>query len=322
MQLDGDEPVEQMIFYCPSLLAKVLTGLIHVVPRCAVDAPTSTASDTTPADAGADLLKGRAGDDALHSENRADIPSRKPGDDLLCVSDDRDLIRLVLSCPLVLAVAVSVWLPAHASAGEYLLERGVGETVCEAYRENLNSLRPNVPLGCGREASSAVPGFAVLKWQRLESATDDYLSVMHKIWSFLWGRDANPAYFHLGGTWRGTGDQRDEAYRQYLVEQRARFDIGNLIAMVDIDNDGKDEPLYFDRACAPDNALLVVLNEGLDGIDRQKTRLVTRCWRGYRSASFWGWARICRWPACRHAERSACRALWVRQSIRTASRRP
>ena len=160
----------------------------------------------------------------------------------------------------VLALALAT---APANAGEYVIERGQDVAVCQAYRDNLNALKPNFAIQCGgRGVRAANPEISFPDWQPIETI-EDYPELLPKIWDVLWKRDANPAnfYSHLPNKdWHGTKRQKESAYRNYINVQDARGRIfGYSLALVDIDNDGKRETIYLDNPCSHESAILLVL---------------------------------------------------------------
>ena len=157
-------------------------------------------------------------------------------------------------------------------AGRYELVEGKGVEVCEAYQESLNSFKPPLPMVCQRSVNPQLRNFSKPDWQRIDATT----GVIEKIDEFLWKRDANPVYYVSPTEWRGTKEQYAKAKQGYLINRSRRFVIGHLVGEIDIDNDGKLEDVYLDRACNAFGALLLVLNSDRTDIDRAKTALVVR----------------------------------------------
>jgi hypothetical protein len=70
-----------------------------------------------------------------------------------------------------LAIVVFTFLlPVYALAGEYVLVKGEGIEVCEAYRNNLNSFNPpNVfSMACQRKINPKFADFKKPDWQKLD----------------------------------------------------------------------------------------------------------------------------------------------------------
>jgi len=172
-------------------------------------------------------------------------------------------------------------LPVYVLAGEYVLVKGEGIEVCEAYRNNLNSFKPRSPMEY-RKLNPQMADFSKPAWVHLDDIRNriprDSNLDLH-ISKFLWDRDVNPAkYFRDDlSKWRGTKKQLADAYKLFLVlrHEISRWKVPNthLIAEVDIDNDGVLEPVYLDSMYDHPTLLLVLKND-YSGIDYKKTKLV------------------------------------------------
>ncbi|MFH2043608.1 MAG: hypothetical protein ABIK92_00495, partial [Pseudomonadota bacterium] len=167
-------------------------------------------------------------------------------------------------------------------AYEYVLEKGKGCEVCEAYEKNLNSLIPNNPIY--RRINPELKDFSTPKWESKWTdnliATPNGIDIREKISDFLWKRDANPATYFYGdlSKWQGTKKQLADAYKRYIYfrHEISRNTIPNehLVAEVDIDNDGVVEPVYLDQMYSTPT-LLLVLKPDYSNIDFEKTKLIT-----------------------------------------------
>ncbi|MCK7498079.1 MAG: hypothetical protein MZW92_50755 [Comamonadaceae bacterium] len=185
----------------------------------------------------------------------------------------------------IIALSVS-----PAQAGQYVLEKGKGIEVCEAYGKNLNSLMdvPNRPSFRGSRPIN--PEFIDFS---KPSRADSHVNDEYFVWAdgvsaedserfgeemdrFLWERDINPVYF-IPVTdwpkWRGTPEQRKQAWERF-VGNRNQWHFLDIVN-VDIDNDGVVEQVAM-NARAGIGGILLVLNAKKDGLDMEKTKLVTQ----------------------------------------------
>ncbi|MFH2046997.1 MAG: hypothetical protein ABIK92_17855, partial [Pseudomonadota bacterium] len=168
-------------------------------------------------------------------------------------------------------------------AYEYVLEKGKGCEVCEAYEKNLNSLKPNSPIY--RRTNPELKDFSTPKWESqwtshwiARAPTGIYLP--RKISDFFWKRDVNPAKYFRGdlSNWQGTKKQLSDTYKRY-IQFRHKMSSGtipnnHLVAEVDIDNDGVVEPVYLDNMYSTPT-LMLVLKPDYSDIDYEKTKLIT-----------------------------------------------
>lgn len=167
------------------------------------------------------------------------------------------------------------------SAGEYVLVKGKGVDVCEAYGKNLNSFNPKMPMEY-RKLNPQMTDFSKPTWVQLDDIRNkiprDSKLDLH-ISEFFWKRDVNPVkYFRKDiSKWRGTEKELAEAYKRFLCfrHEISQWKVPNshLVAEVDIDNDGVKEPIYLDAMYAHPTLLLVLKND-YSGIDYEKTKLV------------------------------------------------
>lgn len=172
-------------------------------------------------------------------------------------------------------------LPVYVLAGEYVLVKGEGTEVCEAYKKNLNSFQPRLPMEY-RKLNPQMQDFSEPKWVHLDEIrnripSDSNLDL--RISKFLWDRDVNPAKYFTGelSKWHGTKRQIADAQKRflYLRHEISQWKVpsSHLIAQVDIDNDGAFEPVYLDSMYAHPT-LLLVLKKDYSDIDYDKTKLV------------------------------------------------
>jgi hypothetical protein len=156
-------------------------------------------------------------------------------------------------------------LTANASfAGRYELIKGKGVEVCEAYAKNLNSFSPAEPLLCDRSVNPEFKDLQKLEWERLDF--DQNLDLIVTIDKLL-----RPDYFAkpeiMVPSLRGNVEQDNYKYQRMIV---------------DIDNDGKTEPvLRFVKSCWPGSpvlggAALVVLQQEKKEVDLKKSQLIAK----------------------------------------------
>ncbi len=180
-----------------------------------------------------------------------------------------------------LLVALLLLFSGTVMAGEYILEKGKGVEVCEAYQKNLNSFKPKGYQNCPRGVSKKIPGFDNPFWDR-DTATpsggstfEPYLAMSDVIWA----RDVNHVkYFPRLRTeaWRGTPAQ-EKAAKGRFDDERERFWVGRApyLDTFDIDNDGKPDPVYTEQPCGGAySAQLAVLTPDWKDVDRKKTERI------------------------------------------------
>lgn len=178
----------------------------------------------------------------------------------------------------VAAVAAAFLLIAGpALAGQYELVKGKGVEVCEAYEKSLNSFQSKLPMVCGRPAN-ADQGFSKPKWERPATAPNG-VPLAEPYWDFsefLWKRDVNRGAYFERDKWKDTPAQNKWAHERYEIYRDALWKVFPVfIANFDIDNDGKPEHVYFERACGSAHGdFLAVLAPDYKTIDRKKTELV------------------------------------------------
>lgn len=194
----------------------------------------------------------------------------------------------------LVAAAALLLTTAPVLAGQYVLEKGKGVEVCEAYQKNLNAM---IPYGYSAEAARKLQGtvdpagmgylrashpnfpesagFSRAKLERLVEFNPPPQALL-KIDNFLWERDANPAYYMTEAQrrdWRGTPKQWEQVRPAYDDNRNRRLSVGHRVTRMDIDNDGALDNVYIDQPGS--GSALLVLNADLSDVDREKTRLVT-----------------------------------------------
>lgn len=177
------------------------------------------------------------------------------------------LLAFIASLPLALTM------PA-AYAGQYVLEKGKGVEVCEAYGKTLNSLKPTnmrKPFVGIRPINPEFKDFSKPNREDRVLPEDSFIDELN---GFLWRRDINPVYF-IPVTdwpkWRGTPEQENQAWETF-VNDRHRWHFLDY-AKVDIDNDGKVEQIALNNRAGV-GGILIVLNAQNNGVDEEKTELV------------------------------------------------
>jgi hypothetical protein len=185
-----------------------------------------------------------------------------------------------ISMPLVL-LAVAMFMAKGTVAGEYILISGKGVDVCEAYKKSLNDEKPNTAMACGRFVK--VNDISQPAWERppdeLFQNGKSLYGVFLKFSEYLWGRDANPAsYFVVTkiNKWTGSASQLRETHASYLRNRESVWRRGEpYVAKFDIDNDGKEETVYYENSCGGYGSRLAVVNDNDEGINFAKTELIT-----------------------------------------------
>jgi len=164
-----------------------------------------------------------------------------------------------------------------AKAGGYEIVKGKGVEVCEAYKENLNSFKPVIPMYCERLVNPSMTNFKKPQWKQLDVFKQS--NVIKKIDLFFWRRDANPVYYfpvEEWKTWKGTNKQYAQAFKGYKADRNGRGFIGHYVSKLDINNDGVNEQVYLDNTCSSGayGVLMLVLNDSQTEIDISKSQHV------------------------------------------------
>lgn len=161
----------------------------------------------------------------------------------------------------------------------YVLEKGQGIEVCEAYQDNLNSQHPKGPWKCDRPINKALPGFEEQpNWRRDNTMPNgnSVFELYNQMGQLLWERDVNHVIYHTVSewpNWLGTSEQLENS-RKIFEKDRQSLSIfyPPYIATVDIDNDGTPEPVYFEQPCGSSfGSRLAVVTPNWKAIDREKT---------------------------------------------------
>ena len=161
------------------------------------------------------------------------------------------------------ATAAFLLLASSAAHGQhYEILMGKGVEVCDAYTSSLNSFKPHDPMLCDRSVSPRLTDLKKPKWQRLD--VDKNLELIVSIDKLL--RPDDPRL-------------QPELRVQSL---RGAVELGGVkyqMTTVDIDNDGKTEPVLRFTACEEGNprvggSALVVLQENKKEVDLGKSRLI------------------------------------------------
>ncbi len=217
------------------------------------------------------------------------------------------LVLLLLAMPAAVGWADEYVLEQGKGADELVLVKGKGVEVCEAYKKNLDSFknkfnRFGYSFLTVRGINPEFKDFSTPKWEaagdgmdRIKGIKPPYIErgkiiygdqskfneidklndLIHK---FLWERDVNPVEFFRGDAskWRGTKKQYADAYkRYYFLRRETHGGWDDLIADVDIDNDGAPEPVYLVKMnTIPAPSLMLVLKPDGSDIDYEKTKLV------------------------------------------------
>ncbi len=187
-----------------------------------------------------------------------------------------------------LLILFFMFLASVSLADEYVLVKGEGMDVCEAYKKNSNSYSMKVlPMAHWmiRKLDPEMKDFSSPKWERIFDGGilkfPKESDVLIRISNFIWERDVNPVgYITVSDwpKWRGTKEQKVAAYKYYMFlrHESGKVIRGHLIAEIDIDNDGKPEPVYLDRLYPTSNGgSLIILKNDYSDIDYEKTKLVT-----------------------------------------------
>lgn len=150
-----------------------------------------------------------------------------------------------------------------AFAGEYVLVKGKGVEVCEAYGKNLNSF--GYVMACEREINPVFKEFSKPEWKEMDILEN--LDLVIKLTRFLEGED----YPEEHPFWS------PDAKLESFIKHNTKY--GHLViklTQVDIDNDGKKENVikYYDGKCGISSYYatpLLVLNDDKKEIEIKKT---------------------------------------------------
>lgn len=148
-----------------------------------------------------------------------------------------------------------------AYAGQYVLEKGKGVEVCEAYLKNLNSFDRVVPLACEREIHPSAKDFKKPAWKKLDAWENRELVTQTD--KFLHGP-------------YGYSQTNPQSWEEYVKGAIERHHLEIDIAKIDIDNDGKPENVikYYSGSCETTGTYstpILVVNPDLRTLDVEKT---------------------------------------------------
>lgn len=179
----------------------------------------------------------------------------------LVTTTSRGAVAAVLPIFLLLVAT-----PAHA--GRYELVKGKGVEVCEVYGRNLNSFGHYWPMNCEREVDPdfAKEGLTKPEWQKLDVVKHfDLVVAVDKL--------LNPT------TYSKYYNEKQIQQNIADIKVRAEKSLDINLANLDIDNDGKAEPVIeFSYGCAPPGSggwwaiPLLVADPSLSAVDLPKSR--------------------------------------------------
>ena len=210
-----------------------------------------------------------------------------PGKDGVMKKHRRRMI-LILGMLSVFVASVTTAEPPLSSPYHFEMLEGQGVEVCEACLKAFEAIAwgpDEVGLsGCERNYESAF-GLSAPSWTELEPLK--HLALLKKVMMFLSPVDPES---HVGrglAPLEGTIYENDDTFKRQIKGEMKYERIAISRAMIDIDNDGRPEPVfkYRDGNCPNPNAppppramgpsrALVVLTSDRKGIDRNKTDIV------------------------------------------------
>jgi len=159
----------------------------------------------------------------------------------------------------VVAITTFLVTTAPALAGQYVLEKGQGLDVCEAYKRNFESFDNLMPMACERKYDPTIKGFSSPPWQRLD---------LQKHFELY--KKADIYRQRISG--RLSKADADE-YISHAAERARGLKAELYLARLDLDGDGKLTNVLAIRemTCGPyhtgERTRLYVLNETLTDID-------------------------------------------------------
>lgn len=165
------------------------------------------------------------------------------------------LLVAVATLPLILTI------PA-ANAGQYVLEKGKGVEVCEAYQKNLNSF--GEPMVCERQLDPQLPDFKKPEWTKPNDDQARSLEFdMAKYTSRVLGKP----------------EPKSEAEIGVRTEKDIGWPAKRRLARVDVDNDGKpDIVLRQENGTCPETRAfsvnIAVLTEDVKRYDLEKSQFI------------------------------------------------
>lgn len=164
---------------------------------------------------------------------------------------------------LFIAIIFTFVFASLVSAGEYVLIKGNGVDVCEAYGKNLNSfkLHNQYVMACERKISPKYADFKKPEWEELELREN--VELLKKIELFL-------------GNYVVTS-VNVQGWKDYIKSLIRGKRISIELSKIDINNDGKKaNVIKYNHGVCPEHNLygapLLVLNNNLKEIDIEKTK--------------------------------------------------
>jgi hypothetical protein len=168
----------------------------------------------------------------------------------------------MIKCSVSIIVFIFL-LPVYVLAGEYVLVKGEGMEVCEAYKNNLNSfnLHNKYVMACERKLNPQFTDFQKPEWQKMDLRKN--IELLKKIELFL-------------GNWGVVTPDNVKGWEEYIESRIKEEYISIDFCQIDINNDGKKKNVikYNDGSCPQSHygAALLVLNDDRTEIDIQKTK--------------------------------------------------
>ncbi|MDH5670387.1 MAG: hypothetical protein OEY86_20490 [Nitrospira sp.] len=172
------------------------------------------------------------------------------------------------------------------SRAKFQMLEGRGVEVCEACFKAFETIAAGPEglglSGCERNYDLDM-GLSAADWTELDPL--EHLAILKKVMLFLMPLDPKAHIGHgRSSVYEGTIYETEETFRQKIETWLKYERLAISLAMIDIDNDGRAEPVFkyrhgADSACAnppngADERVLVVLTPNKKSIDRTKTDLV------------------------------------------------
>lgn len=197
------------------------------------------------------------------------------------VNKRKELARSTIVASQVLfgIVCFLISIDIFANAGRYDIEKGYDVPVCEEYKKNLNSFELKQPMQYVRKINPSYKKLSKPEWiNYLENPPPIPVGVnIHSaVDAYLWETAVNPIGYYpysKWSSWRSTTSQLDIAKENFLKNRDSKRTLSPIkYAVIDIDNDGMTEPVWFD---AGRSHLLLVLTPDWVNVDIKKTALIT-----------------------------------------------
>lgn len=164
---------------------------------------------------------------------------------------------------IILIVLISVFISQVCFAGEYVLVKGKGCEVCEAYGKNLNSFNPGnlYNMACERKINPKFTDLKKPEWEEMDLQNN--VELIKKVELFL-------------GNYVVTSDNL-EGWEEYIKSRIEDEYVSIKLSHIDINNDGEKENVikYRYGACPGGNRYgtpLLVLNNDINVIDIVKSK--------------------------------------------------